>query len=122
MRAMTRSVAQALSILALTLGTCWPAFAEFSSNIFLKNHKEADLEGKQLLEELARATENGMAWVSAVEKRQVYCHPPNLVLTGSQIVDILRRESAEVPAIAEAPYGLGILLSLKRTFPCDNKR
>jgi hypothetical protein len=98
-----------------------PARAEPSANELLRDYTASDLSGRQAFEETLRATENGMGWFSARAKVKLYCQPKNSpVLTGSTIMDILQRQIAEVPSIGFQPYGLAVLLALKRAFPCKS--
>ncbi|MBB4375625.1 hypothetical protein [Bradyrhizobium sp. SBR1B] len=118
---MTSPLVSKISGLCLIFGTALiaePAKAEHSGSDMLRIYGSANAQEKQTIEGLVRATENGMSWFSAAAKVKLYCPPEKLALTGGQIIDILRREVGEAPSIGGSPYGLAILLALKRTFPC----
>jgi hypothetical protein len=50
----------------------------------------------------------------------LYCPPPTLVLTGEQILDMLRRQAQESPPFGALSTDNGILSVLRRTFRCDH--
>jgi hypothetical protein len=49
----------------------------------------------------------------------LYCVPDGFGLTGEQILEMLRKEVNENPSSAEESYGLVILETLERVFPCN---
>jgi hypothetical protein len=49
----------------------------------------------------------------------LYCVPDGFGLTGEQILEMLRKEVKENPSSAEDSYGLVMLLTLKKAFPCN---
>ena len=67
-------------------------------------------------------TETGMALANAELKSRgtapLYCTPPALVLTGEQILDMLRRYAMNHPDIAQGSYALAILRAAQEVFPC----
>ena len=116
---------------ACAVGLCGatPAsHAEASVTEFLALYDKANLADKHLLEQLASAMETGISWADVEIAREnapatLYCPPHQLALTGSQVIDIVRRQRTETPklgtvAFAEMPFGLAILVSLQHVFPC----
>jgi hypothetical protein len=93
---MSPRVSKNITAIALLF---WPlmfmgsAQAEQSANELLRKYSAADASERQGIEEILRATENGMGWFSAAAKITLYCEPKKLALTGSQIIDILRAKS-----------------------------
>jgi len=65
-----------------------------------------------------------MGWANAeLNKRKdtppLYCVLDGFGLTGEQILEMLRKEAKENPSSAEESYGLVMLLTLKKAFPCN---
>jgi hypothetical protein len=65
-----------------------------------------------------------MGWANAeLRKRQdtppLYCVPDRFILTGEQIVEMLRKEVKEDPSSAQDPYGFVLLKTLGKAFPCN---
>src|ERR1700693_2835854 len=78
---------------------------------------------KESIVTILQAVEDGMGWANTdLAKRKdtppLYCVPDQFVLTGEQILEMLRKEVKENPSSAEDSYGLVMLLTLKRAFPC----
>jgi hypothetical protein len=94
------------------------AKAEMSAAKFIDLYKKANAQDRQYLEEIARAEENGMEWNGTMAHVRLYCSPPNMAFTGSQIIDILERVGNEHRYIQEQPYGIAILAALEIMFPC----
>jgi hypothetical protein len=70
------------------------------------------------------AVEDGMGWANIVLKKRkdtppLYCVPDGFGLTGEQILEMLRKEVNENPSSAEESYGLVILETLEKVFPCN---
>jgi hypothetical protein len=52
-------------------------------------------------------------------KTPLFCQPSKVALTTEQILDMLRREVKETPPLADMPYGLAMLKTLEKVFPCN---
>jgi len=103
------------------------ASAEMDAKTLLKAYDVATPKEKDVVLFTITRTQNGMSWANSALRMQrkedpLYCVPDNLVLTGEQIVDILRRYLNEEPSAGERPYGLVMLVALQRTFPCNIER
>ena len=65
---------------------------------------------------------NGILWANTIivgrKQEPLYCPPPKLSLTSEKVLDMLRKDVKELPAIGESPWGLVMLLSLHEAFPC----
>ena len=87
--------------------------------------RESALEALFTLNKKPRtAVEDGMGWANIVLKKRkdtppLYCVPDGFGLTGEQILEMLRKEVNENPSSAEESYGLVILETLERVFPCN---
>jgi hypothetical protein len=66
--------------------------------------------------------ENGFGWANAQlnNKKQapLYCPPGKLALADEQLLDTLRRYTAEHPTMEQKPYGMVLLFALQDVFPC----
>ncbi|MCK1562450.1 hypothetical protein IVB08_00295 [Bradyrhizobium sp. 173] len=97
-----------------------PAKAEMSTAEWLLQYRKGNAESRQLVEEITRATVNGMGWYAARSKVHLYCEPAKMAFTGSQLLDVLRRSSHEsAKIVAGYPWSMALLLSLEATFPCE---
>ena len=70
---------------------------------------------------------SGFTWANAflttVRKEQpMFCPPPPLVLTASQLLDVLRRSTAQNPTLTGQPWEFVLLASLVNKFPCGDVR
>jgi hypothetical protein len=79
---------------------------------------------RQSIVTILTAVEDGMGWANAeLNKRKdtppLYCVPDGFGITGEQILEMLRKEAKENPSSAEDSYGLVMLLTLKKAFPCN---
>jgi len=99
--------------------------AEPDAPTFLKHYDEADLATKKSLERWISDIQNGMSWANAelLDRSQppLYCPPDSLVLTGQQLVDILRREvtwrEVTTPGVvAKVAFPAVLLLALEKSF------
>src|ERR1700730_12946920 len=80
--------------------------------------------GRKSIVPTLTAVEDGMGWANIVlNKRKdtppLYCVPDGFGLTGEQILEMLRKEVKENPSSAEESYGLVILQTLEKVFPCN---
>ena len=79
---------------------------------------------KQSIVTILTAVEDGMGWANAELKKRkdtppLYCVPDGFGLTGEQILEMLRKEAKENPSSAEKSYGLVMLETLEKVFPCN---
>ena len=100
---------------------CTPVAAETVTSELLRDYDRN--QNRLLTEQALIATENGFGWANADLKRRnlppLYCIGPYLVPTGAQLGDILRRSMKREPWLADAPYGMALLMAMQVTFPCD---
>jgi hypothetical protein len=122
LRDASRPIGLALFALLFAWNT-GPAQAEASMSSMLSLYDHGSPAVREEVETLFAATENGMAWANSeltqVRKtKPVYCAPSKLALTGSQLIDIARRETEDFQKLGGQAWGLALLVSLQRTFPC----
>ena len=107
------------------------ARAEKTVTQLITTYDAASLADRYAIETALSQTENGMSWANAIlisgrNEVPLYCSPKQIALTGSQIIDILKREAAGNPTLGqitfkEAPFGMGIIWALADVFPCPKK-
>ena len=100
------------------------ARAETDANTLLRSYDAASPTDKQNIAFAVSQLEYGLAWANGYLKATrkeapLYCAPPNMALTGEQILDILRRDVKKTPSNGIIPYGLAILDALHAVFPCQ---
>jgi hypothetical protein len=99
------------------------ALAEGTANFLINDCDSSTLESKKFWEKKVEDLQYGMSWTNFYLKivrheSEIYCPPANIVLTGGQIIDMLRRNIQERQQIGSEPFGLAILSMLTTTFPC----
>jgi hypothetical protein len=67
--------------------------------------------------------EKGIWWANTVlsyrKQQPLFCPPDNSgVVPGAQVIEMLRQQINKEPVLGRAPYGLAILITLQKTFPC----
>jgi hypothetical protein len=115
-------VAAALVAFLIGAGST-PARADADVESLLKSYDAATPELKEQLEVVIMQTQYGILWMNtyvanARNEAPVYCQPSHLALTGSQVVDMLRRDAQRTAGVAKLPYGVAIIRVLRQTFPC----
>ncbi len=108
-----------LSLLSLIAAHAKEANVETILNMYDKGSSAT----KQSIVAILSAMEDGIGWANAeLRKRKdtppLYCVPDGFVLSGEQILEMLRKEVSDTPSSAEHPYGLVMLQTLEKTFPC----
>ena len=63
-----------------------------------------------------------MAFASKRNVQQLYCQPDRLVLTGPQLVQMMKDEISKRPDLADDPTDFVILATLVDVFPCQTGR
>jgi hypothetical protein len=101
------------------------AHAEVDLKSFLENYDRVDTAEKHHLAERLLDMQYGMAWANAVVEAEtgthLYCPPQTSALTGEQLIDMLRESAAQNPRLNDISFGLAILSTLRKTFPCPEK-
>jgi hypothetical protein len=109
---------------AMLLAFCpLDARAESTVKEFLKKYDASNAEERVGLEIIVSRTENGFAWANSYlqgvrKDKPLYCEPNNFLPTGSEIVEMMRREAKTKPEAGSYLLGYGILVSLQKRFPC----
>ena len=90
----------------------------------LNIYDTGSIADKQSIVTILTAVEDGMGWANAELKKRkdtppLYCVPDGFGLTGEQILEMLRKEAKENPSSAEKSYGLVMLETLEKVFPCN---
>jgi hypothetical protein len=108
-------------LVSLLLGPT-AAMAEYDVKSALQAYASADPDNRKVWELIFGNTYNGMKWANAAlvsrRQQQLFCEPNNVVLTGPQVMEMLRGQLDADPKFGELPYGFGILVVLQIKFPC----
>lgn len=66
--------------------------------------------------------EDAFGWANAAlgfrKTPPLFCQPPKLAITGSQLINILRRAIVEEQPLSNPLSNQPLLVSLQRVFPC----
>ncbi len=93
-----------------------------STDEMLAAYDHGDDNARQLILLGLTQTEGGMELANAELKARgqapLYCPPPQLALTGEQILDMLRRYDGNHPEIGQSSYAVAILRAAEDVFPC----
>lgn len=107
---------------AATLAAANPAFADTATaKQFLQ--LDASEDGKGLAELKIAALEEGIRVANArfagtAGSKPLYCQPASLVLTGSQLADMVGRAVGQNDKLEDVPVPAVLLGVLEKTFPC----
>ena len=81
-------------------------------------------EDRKHVEELIGGMQIGLLWANTMlEKRGqplLYCQPDHLMITDTQMIDMMRRTMKDKPKWGDFPLGMMVLVTLQRTFPCKS--
>jgi hypothetical protein len=93
----------------------------------LREYDSAKAERRALIETVVAENQNGLtranSYLRTIRKEEpFFCHPDKLVLTGPQIIDMLRREIDEDPKAGIYPYGFAILMANAKVFSCSPQK
>jgi hypothetical protein len=100
------------------------ARSEYDAPTFLQQYDAGDQHTQQMLRSYLLGVESGLGWAEAyvlsVRKQSpIQCRPPGLVLSGDQLLALLRKEVAEHPeTTGKAHAGLALFAALRRAYPC----
>jgi hypothetical protein len=79
-------------------------------------------EDRKQIETLIGGMTIGFLWANVMLKDRgqplLYCQPGKLVITDSQMIDMMRRAMKDNPKWGDFPLGMTVLVTLQRTFPC----
>jgi hypothetical protein len=122
---MARILAITCLLGSLLLGPT-TAMAEYDVKSALQAYDSADSNNRNVWELIFGNTYNGMRWANSVlvnrKQEQLFCESSKVVLTGSQVTEMLRRQLNADPKFGDLPYGFGILIVLQTKFPCIGNR
>jgi hypothetical protein len=98
------------------------AQAEMDATKLLQTYDKATPVEQNIIAQNLNLVEMGMAYANAEltnhNRSLIYCTPAHLSLTGQQLVNILKNQLEETPAVGSLPFGAVMIAALKRVFPC----
>jgi hypothetical protein len=117
----------AVAILVAASTQALSAQSQFISTAdLLAAYDQGDANARQLILLGLSQVEGGMA-VANVELQAkgaapLYCVPPQLVLAGEQILDIVRRYAAAHPDVGQSSYAVAVVKAAEDVFPCRGRQ
>ena len=116
---MKRFAGMVFAVLAASSAPCCADTAKQ----FLQLYDSEDGQGQALAVVKIVSMEAGVhqanEYLKAHNQPPLYCQPPQLVLTGSQIADMIHRAAAEKNSkVEDMTVSASLLFVLQRTFPC----
>jgi len=111
-----------IAIACATMASINPAMADTATaKQFLQLNGSED--GRDLAEVKITALEEGIRVANArlaatAGSKPLYCQPVSLVLTGSQLADMVGRAVGENDKLEDVPLPVVLLGVLQKTFPC----
>ncbi len=101
------------------------AMAEDDLTTALRAYDSANPTDRKTAEIAFANAQNGIWWANSVlfyKKQQLlFCPPDNsAALPGPLIIEMVRQQANEIPIFGKMPYGLAILMTLQKTYPCKD--
>ena len=97
---------------------------QVDANMLLRDYDVADPKEKRVHElrilDIEQGIEAANTYLRFKKAEPIYCLPGNLVFTGSEIIDILRRAVKKDPTLGRQPFRIATLMALQLTFPCPS--
>jgi hypothetical protein len=95
------------------------ADAEMSAKDVVDNFEKGDL----VTGAFVKGIEDGIGWAEVYREKngesQIFCQPRKLALTPDQDAEIVSKYISNNPKLADAPFGLVLLMAFRETFPCQ---
>jgi hypothetical protein len=104
-------------IAALLTPPVYAAPQDATARALLTTWKAEDPSARLAAELIAGAFASGLSWGGKLDGREVFCPPDGL--TGRQIMTAFEQFIADAQDMADKPYGVALVDSLRRTFPCQ---
>lgn len=117
---MKRFAGMVFAVLAASNTPCWADTAKQ----FLQLYNSEDGQGQALAVVKIVSMEAGVhqvnEYLKAHNQPPIYCQPPQLVLTGPQLADMIHRAADEKNSkVEDLTVSQALLFVLQKTFPCD---
>jgi hypothetical protein len=113
----------AFLLISLLIGS--PAQAETSAQDFITNYDSASDDGKRWLVGYMTGLVTGFGWSNTTLKVQnqlpLYCMSDEEAVGNTELLKVLRREMRRDKQVGHAPFGMAVLATLMRQFPCGKK-
>jgi len=113
-------------ILCLALMLATPAHAETTAIDFLKQYEKASDDGKRWLVGYITGLVTGFGWTNTTLKVQgrtpLYCMSDEEAVDDEELLIMVRQAIKKDRQVGHAPFGMAVLASLSRRFPCKKKK
>ena len=101
------------------------ATAEEDVNTALRVYDSGNSADRKTEEIVFLNAQAGLWWANSVlfyrKQQPLFCPPDNAApVPGAQVLEMVRRQVDENPVVGEMPYGLAILITLQKIFPCKD--
>ena len=101
------------------------ATAEEDVNTALRVYDSGNSADRKTEEIVFLNAQAGLWWANSVlfyrKQQPLFCPPDNAApVPGAQVLEMVRRQVDENPLVWEMPYGLAILITLQKIFPCKD--
>ena len=101
------------------------ATAEEDMNTALRVYDSANSTDRKIEEIVFLNAQAGIWWANSAlfyrKQQPLFCPPDNAApVPGTQVLEMVRRQVDKNPAVGDMPYGLAILITLQKTFPCKD--
>jgi hypothetical protein len=110
----------------LALALSGPAHAETTAFEFLSRYEGASDDGKRWLVGYVTGLVTGYGWANTTLKvkgqAQLYCMSDEDAVANEEVLGLVRKAIRKDRKVGHAPFGMAVLASLSRRFPCGTKR
>jgi hypothetical protein len=126
MRLIEGTMRTKIAIGAIAIGTFFGAVgaakAEMTSRQLLTGLTTSNPNGPKAAEFSVQLVALGINWANsdliARKAPPIYCAPPRVVISPAEMVELLRVTVERDPKLADYPFGMGLLIALKRKYSC----
>ncbi len=110
-------------VAVLCLGSETSAHAEMTTNQLLNGLNS--VAGTDAVGWALELPALGMTWANSdlIARHQppIFCLTPQPGLTRPKLIEMVRQAVRDAPVLADRPYGMALLIAMKRTFPCPSR-
>jgi hypothetical protein len=116
------AIAATFGIAILLSGSTNAMAQQADVNAVLHDYDTGERIQRIVLEKTLTNMQSGISVANSTlifkQQSPLYCPPQTLVMTGPEIVGLLRRGVKDSPLIGKQTVGVAIMMMLEKTFPC----